>query len=82
MAIRRNVLAFRLCDLQKVAAHAGQADSLCRRRPFVRRRHPLQVIMINAEEDRGGYEKSDKSAHARIVALPDASRKCRAWIRA
>src|SRR6266446_1463066 len=78
MAIRRNVAALRLCDLQKVAAHTSQADSLGRRRSFVRRGHLLQVKMINPEEDRGGYQNSDKSAHTRIVALPDASRKRRA----
>src|SRR2546426_11844944 len=79
MAIRRNVAALRLCDLQKVAAHAGQADSLGRRRSFVRRGHLLQEKVINPEEDRGGYQNSSKSGHRRIVALPDASRKRRAW---
>src|SRR5882724_9457624 len=54
MPIRRNIAALRLSDLQKVAAHAGQADSLGRRRSFVRRRHFLQEKMINPEEDRGG----------------------------
>src|SRR5882724_3667367 len=79
MPIRRNIAALRLSDLQKVAAHAGQADSLGRRRSFVRRRHFLQEKMINPEEDRGGYQNSNKSAHTRIVALPDASRKPRPW---
>jgi hypothetical protein len=38
--------------------------------------------MINREEDRGGYQNSGKGAHTRIVALPDASRKRRAWLSA
>src|SRR6267143_6780156 len=79
MPIRRNVAALRLCNLHKVATHACEADCLGRSRPFVRRRHLLQVIMINAEEDRGGHQNSDKSAHLRIVALPGSSRKRRAW---
>src|SRR5437660_12365418 len=41
MAIRGDVAAFRLSDLQKVASNASQADGLRWSRAFIRGRHSL-----------------------------------------
>ena len=47
MPVRRYIPAFRLRDLQEIAAHAGEADRLRRRRAFIRGRHLLQISAVD-----------------------------------
>ena len=69
MAIRGDVAAFRLGDLQEVASNARQADGLRRSRTFIRDRHSLQIEVIYDKEKGGTYQDADKRAHGRIVGL-------------
>src|SRR6266851_1663909 len=70
MAVRGDVAAFGLCDLQKVHSNASQADGLRGSRTFVGSRHSLQREVINEEEKGGTGQKPDKRAHEGIVAPP------------
>src|ERR1700688_2582270 len=50
MAVRGDVAAFRLGDLEEVASNARQADGLRRSRTFIRDRHSLQIKVIYDKE--------------------------------
>ena len=69
MAVRGDVAAFRLGDLQEVASNARQADGLRRSRTFIGDRHSLQIEVIYDKEKGGTYQDADKRAHGRIVGL-------------
>src|SRR6266849_1553159 len=59
MAVRGDVAAFCLGNLQEVASNARQADRLRRSRTYIRGWHPLQRKMINDEEKGGTDQKAD-----------------------
>ena len=82
MAVRGDVAAFRLCDLEEIASNARQADGLRRSRTFIRDRHSLQIKVIYDKEKGGTDQDADKRAHGRIVGLPAVRGKRKARRRA
>src|SRR6266581_3939929 len=81
-AIQRNIAAFRLSDLEQVAAHARKANRLCGSCALIRGWHFLQIKMVYAKENGGSNEDHGKGAHRGIVASIGASSKPRACDRA
>src|SRR5260370_35479405 len=66
MAVRGDVAALRLGNLQEVASNAHQAERLRRSRTLIRGWHPLQRKMISDEEKGAANQNTKKKAHARI----------------
>jgi len=66
-AVQRDVSPFRLSDLQKIAAHAGESNSLRGRGPGVRRGHLFQINLIHPEKDGRGNQYQCESTHCSIV---------------
>src|SRR5712664_1691195 len=75
MAVRGDVAAFRLGDLQEIASNARQADGLRWSGTFIRCRHSLQIEVIHDKEKGCTNKNADKRAHERIVCLAVAYRK-------
>src|SRR6266566_5828113 len=74
-AVQRDVAAFRLSDLEQVAAHARKADRLCGSCALIRGWHFLQIKVVYAKKNGSGNEDHGKGAHRGIVASTGASRQ-------
>jgi len=75
IAIRSDVTAFGLGDLEEVAANADQADGLGRGCAAIRGGHLLQIDAIDNKEKSGRNHNAQNRAHSEIVAPRDVHRK-------
>lgn len=68
LAVQRDISAFGLGDLQEVAAHARQADRLCRRGTLVGRWHLFQVELVHTKQENGCNKDHSEGTHGPIVS--------------
>ena len=72
VAVRSDVSAFGLGDLQQVAANTNETDGLRGGRAAISGRHLLQIDAIDDKEKSRCDHNAQNGAHSEIVALPEA----------
>ena len=75
MPVQGNIAALGLGDLQKVAAHAGEADVLRGSDAAIGGGHAHEMSAVDQEDQGNADQKSDNRAHKRIVSRESAEFK-------
>lgn len=82
MAVQRDITALGLCDLQEIHPDAREADRLCGGSTLIRRRHLLQGIAIDSEQNGASHENAYQRTHDLILFPALEGRKRTVFLRA